>query len=203
MIYFTADTHFYHYNIVDLCGRDIGKAGWMNRDDVVARMNEVLIARWNNYVRPEDTIYHLGDFAFCGKTRAQEVLEQLNGKKIWILGNHDYSLADKVGVYFDEIYDYRVIRVHEKYQDDDGEWRQFHRKIVLCHFPIESWDGMGHGSWHLHGHCHGNLRNQRGLRMDVGVDTNNLAPYSLDEITKVLTMRSVVLSNDYQTPDHH
>lgn len=51
------------------------------------------------------------------------------------------------------------------------------------------WEGMSHGSWHLHGHIHSqgsayNLMNARQglLRYDVGVDANGYAPVSLDEI---------------------
>lgn len=51
------------------------------------------------------------------------------------------------------------------------------------------WQGMSHGSWHLHGHIHScggeynkfNLR-QGLLRYDVGVDANSYAPVSLEEL---------------------
>ncbi len=51
------------------------------------------------------------------------------------------------------------------------------------------WQGMSHGSWHLHGHIHScgdaynkfNLR-QGLLRYDVGADANSYAPVSLEEL---------------------
>ena len=63
------------------------------------------------------------------------------------------------------------------------------QKIVLSHYPMVDWQGMSHGSWHLHGHIHScggaynkfNLR-QGLLRYDVGVDANSYAPVSLDEL---------------------
>ena len=188
MIYFTADTHFYHKAIIKYCNRPA-------RD--VEEMNALLVQRWNSAIGPEDEVYHLGDFAFCGKTKAIEILEQLNGKKHWILGNHDRQLGKKVGAFFDSIQDYKVLRVHDSYQTDEGEFQQYHQPIVLMHFPILSWENMQHGTWHLHGHCHGNLAPTKACRMDVGVDTNNLFPYSYEQIKKIMVMRSIV------PVDHH
>jgi calcineurin-like phosphoesterase family protein len=205
MIYFTSDTHFWHYNIIEFCGRPVFPdtlpgyvPGWADRNEACERMNALLIERWNSKIKPEDEVYHLGDFAFCGKNKAIDILEQLNGKKYWIRGNHDYELCKKVSVYFEWVRDYYVLRVHDKLQQDEGGWRQYHQPIVLMHFPIYSWDGMSHGTWHLHGHCHGSLGEEKGTRMDVGVDTNKeLLPYSYEEIKKIMAMRSIV------PVDHH
>ena len=71
------------------------------------------------------------------------------------------------------------------------------RRIVLCHYPFDTWDGCWRGTWHLHGHCHGSLETHRGGRMDVGVDTNDLKPYHLDEIIERLQGQS------YEPIDHH
>jgi hypothetical protein len=53
-IYFTADTHFNHANIISFCQRPFAS---------VAEMNEALIAKWNARVGEGDLVYHLGDFA--------------------------------------------------------------------------------------------------------------------------------------------
>lgn len=203
-IYFTADTHFYHYNIIEFCGRPIVQGtwpgnipGWMSREEAINEMNSVLVARWNERIKPNDEVYHLGDFAFCGVTKARDILDQLNGRKYWIRGNHDHALAKKVGDYFEWIRDYYVLRVHDSYQTDTGAEQQFHQAICLMHFPMLSWENMHHGYWHLHGHCHGSLPDFGGLRMDVGVDTNNLYPYSYQEIKNIMALRSV------SKVDHH
>lgn len=183
MIYFTADTHFHHKSVIEYCNRPA-------KD--VEEMNALLVERWNSKVGNQDEMYFLGDFAFCGTNKATTILDQLNGKKYWIRGNHDYNLAKKVGHYFEWIKDYHVLRIHDRYQSDSGEWTQYHQAIVLMHFPILSWENMQHGSWHLHGHCHGNLQDIGTTRLDIGVDTNNLYPYSYEEIRKIMVMRSVV-----------
>lgn len=63
------------------------------------------------------------------------------------------------------------------------------QKIVLCHYPMADWQGMSHGSWHLHGHIHSGggaynefNRKQGLLRYDVGCDANGHSPVSLDEL---------------------
>lgn len=200
-VWFTSDTHFYHYNIIEFCNRPINIKVY-GRDEAKHLMNELLIERWNEKIKTDDLVYHLGDFAFCGSSKAIAILQRLNGIKFWIRGNHDYGLAKKpdVSSFFQWTQDYYLLKVHDQFETDDGEIQQYHQPIVLSHFPLLSWDGMAHGSWHLHGHCHGsidNTFNAKGTRKDVGVDTNNLYPYSYEEIKKIMVMRSVI------PVDHH
>lgn len=197
-VFFTSDTHFYHNNIIDFCDRDIGIPKNSDREERVEAMNEVLIDCWNERIKPTDEVFHLGDFAFSNKTKRTGIIQRLNGHKRLIRGNHDPDSSDwwkEAG--FDWVRDYYVYRHHDQYEDDEGNIQQYHQPIVLMHFPILSWENMHHGFWHLHGHCHGSLPETRMMRMDVGVDTNNLYPYSYEDIKKVMVMRSVV------PVDHH
>lgn len=82
MRYFTSDTHYSHSNIIKYCNRPFKDAGEMNR---------VIIENWNNLVKPEDTVYHLGDVAFASPEVTKNIVSNLNGYKILILGNHDRS----------------------------------------------------------------------------------------------------------------
>jgi len=196
MIFFTSDTHFWHYNIIQYCNRPVP-------DGEVQEMNEIMIDNWNSRVKPSDEIYHLGDFAFCGSEKKKDIIRRLNGIKYLIRGNHDpKDNAWWITAGFEWVRDYYVLAVHDVYQseEDETKFQQYHQPIVLCHFPILSWDGMVNGTWHFHGHCHGSIDdtwNKTGLRMDVGVDTNNLYPYSYDEIKQRMVMRSIVPT------DHH
>lgn len=195
--YFTSDTHFWHKAIVGYCHRPFESSG-----DFVQEMNNAIIQNWNSRITESDEVYFLGDFAFCGTNKALDILKRLKGIKFWIKGNHDHSLAKKpeVAKHFKWIRDYYTLRVPDTYENDEGELTQYHQPIVLFHFPILSWDGMAHGAWHLHGHCHGSIDdtwNRTGLRMDVGVDTNKLLPYSYEDIKNIMALRTV-------TPiDHH
>jgi calcineurin-like phosphoesterase family protein len=184
MIHFTSDTHFWHNAVIGYCNRP-----WETREE----MNEGLIQRWNEKIGGDDEVYFLGDFAFCGTQKARDILERLQGRKFWIRGNHDYGLSKKIDGYFEWVRDYYLLKVHDVHQDEEDEtkFHQYHQPIVLCHFPILSWDGLAHGSWHLHGHCHGSLPTTKMKRMDVGVDTNNWYPYSYQDIKTVMIWRGI------------
>ena len=82
MIYLTSDQHFNNYNILKYQAdtRPFGS---------VAEMNEALIRRWNSVVKPDDTVYVLGDFIMGVAEKAQDILDRLNGNIKLIRGNHD------------------------------------------------------------------------------------------------------------------
>lgn len=81
--WFTADHHFQHDKMIELAKRPF---------DDIEEMQKVMIAKWNNKVKPGDVVYHLGDFMFYNKTsrlKYEDFTNKLNGKIIQILGNHD------------------------------------------------------------------------------------------------------------------
>lgn len=83
MRWFTSDTHFFHENIIKFCGREY---------EDVDKMNEGIIKIWNEYVKPEDIVYHAGDYSFkiySKKDLIRKITKRLNGFKILGLGNHD------------------------------------------------------------------------------------------------------------------
>ena len=103
-VYFTSDTHFNHANIIKYCNRPFYKEGdlvgggelavrvWKSdkiKSDRCNWMNEVLIENWNDTVKPEDVVYHLGDFGFLNTEEYSEYLNKLNGHIILFRGNHD------------------------------------------------------------------------------------------------------------------
>lgn len=83
-IFFTADLHLNHHNIIKYCGRPF-------KD--VLEMNETLISNWNNVVPTDGTVYVLGDVAFGPKEQFAGLISRLNGNKILIIGNHDRQLV--------------------------------------------------------------------------------------------------------------
>lgn len=189
--FFTADLHLGHKNIIEYCNRP-----WKT----VEEMNVGLISNWNSVVSPDDTVFFLGDLFFCGKQKAIDILSNLNGRIHWIAGNHDKGYVKKQDLLsrfegVDKLKNIRIKCILER----NGGIVEFDKKIVLCHFPLLSWEGLGGGSWHLHGHCHGSLRDQLGgLRMDVGVDCHaDYRPFSLDEVIDHMDSRKA------EFVDHH
>lgn len=159
MIWFTSDHHFYHHNIINYCHRP-----FHNLSD----MNSKMIEYWNQNIHVNDTVYHLGDFAFWGKKLDhQELFHSLKGKKHLIQGNHDHDHVRKLP--WLSISYYLELKIQEYF-------------LILSHFPFEQWNKQYYGSIHLHGHCHGTLKRKVSHRIDVGVDTHQFKPYHLDEI---------------------
>jgi len=166
-IFFTADTHFYHANIIRYCNRPFSN---------VINMNTKLIEKWNKKVKPNDTIYILGDFAFCNGELANTILQRLNGKKHLIRGNHDHFLTRKEfdKSHFEWVKDYHLLKTQHK---------GFKVKLALSHYPMYSWDSKYHGSIHLYGHVHDTeIEVDLGKSFNVGVDVNDFAPVSLNKI---------------------
>lgn len=161
-----SDTHFGHKNVITYDSRPF-------KD--VAEMDEALIENWNSVVKPGDTIYHLGDFAFSSEDKVCGILERLNGNKVLILGNHDKVMrSEKVRSYFKLIVPYL-----EVYQDK--------QLICMFHYPQIRWNKSHRGSFHVHGHEHGNYTYPEPRRaMDVGAPCINYTPINLKEVIKRL-----------------
>lgn len=168
LIYFTADPHFCHANVLEYEARPF---------QTTAEMDEALIRNWNAKVLPSDDIYILGDFTLKGPSLANALLERLHGRKFLIRGNHD-GFADRKSFRSDLLVwvkDYFELSWQDQY-------------LILCHYPLLSWNGMHRGSFHLHGHQHNkrcyNLRSRDdGIRrLDVGVDAQGMSPVSVEDI---------------------
>jgi calcineurin-like phosphoesterase family protein len=172
-LFFTADAHFGRHAVIKY-----GNRPFANVDE----MDAELIRRWNVVVPPDGEVWHLGDVSFRRNAETLAILKRLNGRKHLIEGNHDH-LNREIKAQFQSIADYRELKI-------DG------RKICLFHYPLESWNQMAYGAWHLHGHSHGNLA-EFGLRADVGVDCWSQAPVSYGELVKHMAARAIVAR------DHH
>ena len=158
-IYFTSDTHFGHGGALGLYRRPFAS---------VAAMNEALLARWNETVGPEDTVWHLGDFAIRQRPPVvADLLARLNGRKHLVAGNNDPPATRGLAVW-ESVQSYLEIEA-------DGVG------MVLCHYPFRSWRGMGKGWVNLHGHSHGRLK-PLPRQFDVGVDVWSFRPVTLSEI---------------------
>ena len=91
MIWFSADFHLSHKNIIKYCNRPF---------DSIEEMNEVIVQNFNEVVHPGDTIILAGDLCLSHRpATAQKWLKRLNGQKIVLRGNHDHWDKDKRYIY--------------------------------------------------------------------------------------------------------
>lgn len=176
--WFTSDTHFGHANVIKYSKRPFAN---------VDEMNEALIANWNACVKPNDIVWHLGDFAFLPIDKIEAILMRLNGRKHLVFGNHDKQLRrDKrvLSTYFEKAVDKAYINVPCAGANKGVQY------ICLNHFPELTWDRGHHDSWMLHGHCHGSVKHPWGGRIvDVGVDPMGMKPVSFDELVPIMLNR--------------
>ena len=128
-IWFTADHHFGHANIVALRRRPFAD---------VSEMDEALIDHWNEAVRAEDEVWHLGNFAHrCGPNRRAEIFGRLRGAaRHLVRGSLDRKHTSKLP--WSSVQDYAEIVC-------GGQ------AIVLFHYPLQVWHRSRRGTWALHG----------------------------------------------------
>lgn len=142
---------------------------------------------------PSSEVFHLGDFAFSSKyEQVRDVVKQLNGNITFIKGNHcDPKVMRRLvdEGYAHAFYEYKEIKIDRQ-------------SVVLFHFPIMAWHKQGYGSWHLHGHSHGNLKNPQGKMLDVGLDS----AYNVLGSHRFFTEEDIIehmKTKEIQILDHH
>jgi len=171
MIFFTADGHLGHKNIIKYCNRPFSS---------IEEMDEEIISRWNSKVKADDIVYYMGDFTLGDITQAKNYFRQLNGyvNMIAPLEHHDKRWLSKALLDSSSIY----TKTYEVTLFEPIITLKFNDIVLaLCHFPFAEWDRKHHGSWHLHGHSHNRLE-RIPKRVDIGVDGHDFYPWSLDEI---------------------
>jgi len=184
-VWFTADLHFGHANIIRYCNRPFTD---------VANMDDELIGRWNDTVAPTDTVWVLGDVALGRIEQTLGLVARLTGRKLLVAGNHDRCWAG---------HGRRARRWTERYRD--AGFDEVHQgeialdiagvAVTACHFPYrgDSHDEdrylehrpVDRGDWLLHGHVHERWR-EWGRMINVGVDAWDFRPVSEATIASLL-----------------
>jgi calcineurin-like phosphoesterase family protein len=146
-VFLVSDTHFGHAGVCRFVRND-GVTKLRPWDDP-AEMDEFMIAAWNERVRPNDKVYHLGDVVINRKSLV--TLSRLNGDKVLIRGNHDIFRDDEYRQYFRELRAYHVMN-----------------GMILSHIPIHP-ESLGRFGVNIHGHLHANrVVKPRGVNVVTG-----------------------------------
>lgn len=198
MIFFTSDPHYWHANVIKYCARPFAS---------VEEMNEMMVIAWNYNVRPEDTVYVLGDFSLA--FRAVETFPQrLLGNKILVPGNHDFchsyhkkSRTPENQQKWIKKYEENGFQVLAEQTTLDLEGLGV---VNLCHHPYsdggkndndgngdkyEKWRPVDDGKILLCGHIHEKWKTKKSpkgsLMINVGVDVHSFTPVSLKKIISI------------------
>lgn len=177
-VYFSSDWHLGHNGILTKDNRPF---------TTIEEHDATIIQNWNDCLVNIGNIgFLLGDLALTNKKRLDEYCCQIAGHNYYIQGNHDHS---------------KDLRVIEKYFEILSPLQEIEingQLIILCHYALQVWNKHHRGSWHLHGHSHGSLKNSYGRKIDVGVNTHPLfKPYEFDQIAMAMSLK------DIATFDHH
>jgi calcineurin-like phosphoesterase family protein len=180
--FLVSDTHFGHAGVCRFTEADgVTKIRpWTDPDE----MDEEMIRRWNDRVRPNDKVYHLGDVVINRK--ALPTLHRLNGDKVLIRGNHDIFRDDEYREYFRELRAYHVLN-----------------GMILSHIPLHP-ESLGRFGTNIHGHTHTNrVKKIVGVNVKTGefkygtendlryhcvcVEQTDFAPILLEDVFKRIT----------------
>jgi len=168
MKWFSADYHFGHKNILKFCSRPFNN---------VTEMSTALIRNHNEIVNYDDDVYILGDLCLGDYKEAIRYLSEMSGHKYVIPGSHDYRWLKRAN-YIWQVTGTRVLPPLVTLKLEG-------QLMVLCHYAMRVWDKSHYNSWNLFGHSHGRLRTV-GKQYDVGVDSNNYRPVSLEELRVIM-----------------
>jgi calcineurin-like phosphoesterase family protein len=133
-VFLVSDTHFGHAGVCRFTRNDgVTK---LRPWDTAEEMDEFMVQAWNERVRPNDKVYHLGDVVINRK--ALGIMRRLNGDKVLIRGNHDIFKDTDYREHFRELRAYHVMN-----------------GMILSHIPIHS-ESLGRFGVNIHGHLHAN-----------------------------------------------
>ena len=191
--WFISDLHIDHNNIIKYSNRPFKG---------IQEMQESFIYNWNSVVAEGDDIYHLGDFTLSGTTKLQNIVDfiyKLKGNKVFLQGNHDNpNLFKEVKKTLES---YKAFKETNNgnlnFEFVNSPYREItvsKQRVVLCHFPLAEWLGVDKGTFHLHGHCHGNLQFKDGKILDVGWDSlyakfGMMRPIGMEEVVEYMSKR--------------
>ena len=181
-VFFTSDFHLFHKNVLKFDNRPF---------EDVHEMHKAIEERWNEVVSIDDIVIYLGDLSFArreDKDFVNGMMWSLNGTIHYVMGNHDDYREISKDKRYESVQDYLEVRIAHMV---DG--KRVETLFCCMHYPIYSWNKAHHGSYMVHGHCHGNLHHGEDASfyvnrrvIDVGCMLTDYKPISYLEIMEKL-----------------
>lgn len=175
-VWFSSDWHLNHEDMIHFVNYD----GYKVRPEFASlkEMNEYLIDRHNEFVRPNDKFYHLGDVGF-NRQELEKQLPRMQGKKRLILGNHDVYKMSWYEQFFHKIL---------------VSWRP-KRALIFTHFPIR----IGVDGQKLKANVHGHIHRQKiddKRYLNISVEMTGYRPLHYDEIIQHYKNQDIQVEKD-------
>lgn len=203
-IYFSADYHLDHTNIIRYCDRPFIRTGYIHLGDLYLgdinpltgdwlteevklergqEMNLAIVNNHNNTLTEDDLLYHVGDFCFKGVGNAKYWESQLNGTVVHLRGNHDKNNGVKTYITH-AIMEFGGVNIYVTHKPPvQGQMETLESHIIsMCDFII---CGHVHDAWKhkiIEVWSHG-CRVEK-IAINVGVDVWDFKPVSISSILK-------------------
>lgn len=161
-IFFWSDQHFFHHNIIKYASRPF---------DSISHMNQTMLNNYYQNVKEEDLVVFCGDVSFGDVVNTRDFLKGLPGKKVLVMGNHDFEKND---CKFRNYHLFDCVTMSFR-MDLDIEEQKF--ELLVSHYPIDS-SLLPKNTFNVHGHIH---QHTAGLRnINVSVEHTNYSPIEIE-----------------------
>lgn len=205
-VFSLSDLHLFFNNMLEMRKKWLPSV--INKGMTQEQFNEMIINKWNEVVGKNDIVIFLGDLTFRRSVykdiysynqeikdyiKALQVLKNTNGKKIWILGNHDRDFMTMTKnrkfncdqTYLD-IYRKELNEVFANIEVDPLQINEF----IFTHEPMV---GIQEGNINIHGHIHTGATNDllslSNRHMNVNIEFTNFAPkliFTIDDKNDII-----------------
>ncbi|NBO22306.1 hypothetical protein EBU94_03045 [bacterium] len=180
---------------------------WKRRGfDSVEEHDEAIVKNWNSKASDKTTGFLLGDtmFGYGGQEEFVKLMRRLKFRRLFVMsGNHNAGWKQTFEAVQDNVFyiDGKIAREAQGlplkeviFVPNYLEAYINGQPIVMCHYPVLSWNGAGKGSWMLFSHVHGSLGNSElgrmylkdgGYNLEVSVEVNPF-PLTYGEIAAIM-----------------
>lgn len=175
-IYLISDTHFGHRLIIKFSNRPFKN---------IKEMQKVLINNWNQEVNKNDMVIILGDFYAGNRFFSNFLVNNLDGEKLLIKGNHDYKYR------YRRLLDTQSIKIYNKI-----EFSTHGHHFILTHKPLKN---VPKQTINIHGHLHRRLispKYDQNKYYNVAVEHNKYKPITIEKIVEDKLGTNDIDSND-------
>jgi calcineurin-like phosphoesterase family protein len=201
-----SDTHFNHARIMSYEPTRVDAMAEQGFTGEGA-MNDWMIANWNARVAANDLVLHLGDFAF---KHIRPFINQLNGRIILLLGNHDIPLLTHLQAFAkshpNKLYIHQGCERVNAPAEVSGIIKTIAGvNLMFSHYPLISRDPYLRGraaitrdamasvfkqqacDFCIHGHVHSNDSGLDAREINVSMERTGFAPVRLGSVLEGLS----------------